>query len=313
MKCERENAEIYRHNVQGDITDDHQEANVAAVGSLVSTLRNLLDLREQISREVGSGYRAAREANSESQTSQRRRGASVDKARVDSEVRFKQSLHRGRAEEALHEQEVLQKLINAERAKLTISNARDTLRATASTSAATVLGTLDDTRQRIKREQLRRTMMVTKKDITGYTTRSVSPSYRVRPGPPRRMAPSVERTSQSRPHKAKYNQQVFAAPQQPVKPKYNQQVFAKFSAKVTKSPSIPAREMDVLRRSIESIRQSSGDIGIDDNELARPTSPIPSKSLDKFRLEREMRDASKLVERKRATLAALKLRSHNRA
>lgn len=272
MENEKENAEIFRQ-LQSDVAAEKaRDEKLRTIESALSNLKSLLELREKITRDLGSGYRAANELDGENL---KRREAAAERQQfssVNQLIRYRQSVEAQDLADEDKEEELVGRLIQVEKARELAETAVTSFRTTRPASSSvdnrviSVLETLDERKPRQAR--IRKLSKV--------------------------KARSVERRSKS---------PIVSKP-----PSSNFPKHAKLPLKP--SPKIftgnegdhKLADLSVVRRSIDSMRRS-WEIDMDDFRTN-----IHQESEEPHVIRRESRNAAIVLERKRAALASLKLR-----
>ena len=295
MDFEHHNAELWRLYQQDLLQFDKQKQATESLSRATERLTQLLEKREIISKEMGSADRAAQVARAELKQRNADKEKSMERMQVAKLQRFRdiQDMDQG---EGIRDDGDLWKMINIEKARQMIGTARDSLLSTATSRpslkdpAVEFLSKLDhiDPRQRL----------IIRKDSSGHTRREKSPvkvstGHNVtRPSRPANTSPSRRSRSLPQTHRP-----IISIPDHQVKlEQLNQRVRARNQSLKSRPPRVDNDPEDI-RRSIESIRKS-----YDRHETERPMSPIGAERFD----------PAKRIERKRAALAALKLKPRPR-
>lgn len=278
------NAELYREWQDRVSYNGHHQNAVRKLRETSQTLDSLLQIREQLRSELGQAERDALRQRQASAKAKLDAEEDYDESNVRRMSRFRNS--NGKlSDDSDTGMNVLHKLINLEKAKQTLNTAKDTLSSTRSTrkswgSSNEILDRLEHTDSINKRPMRKKTMGI---------SRSKSPILNTRVA-----AKVVDTPSQSMVMGRLSEQQAKLED-------LNRRIRARNGSCMRKREAEEFQAED-MRRSIETIRRSydSGTIytAFEDivPETERPMSPI------------ERRDPFKNVERRRATLAALKLK-----
>lgn len=280
MECECDNAALYRDRITCYLQQEELENSRSSLEDSIRRLNKLLALRDEISREMGSGQRAAASMRRETANRNQARAALWSHSQVQQLERFRESMSYLQQEGDMAESTALRRLIDAEKAKQLAHTATDSLKTTVPGHGRTLQDPIENVLTTLDSRTIKQRKSVSRKRVA----QQPPPRAANKTQSPSMLAPLSHRIQDSKTKLEALNQRIRS----------RNEVNAK------------ALDTDDFRRSINSIRNSSDRF---DEFLAktaateedpRPSSPIP---------ERETLDPSKRTERKRTALAVLKLKT----
>lgn len=278
MECECDNAALYRDRITRYLQQERFEQSRSSLDDSIRRLSKLFSLRDEISREMESGQKAAAAMRREAANRNQARAALWSHSHVQQLERFRNSMSYLQQEYDMAESTALRRLIDVEKAKQLARTATDSLKTTAPGHGRTFQDPIEDVLTSLGSRTSKYRKSVSRKRV------SQPPRAANRIQSPSVLAPLSHRIQDSKAKLDELNQRIRS----------RNEVSAK------------APDTDDLRRSINSIRNSRDRFDeflaqtAEIEEYPRPSSPVPA---------REVLDPSKRTERKRAALAALKLKT----
>ena len=271
MVSEKENAEVFRQIQSETVARKTRDEKLGMIDQSLAQLKSLLEAREALMRDLGSGYRAADEINRSSQQRKKDMAEKQQISGVQQMMRVKEIRDLERASSDELDGQAVGRLIQTEKARQLAETAvmsRRSNRAPISSVDAAVNSVFE------KMELEPRKTFIRKKRESSKRSESLG---------------AVSLKEDTVPVLKIPKQKKEKAPR--IKPPH---------------ASYPVEDLSVVRKSIDSMRRSC-EKRLKEAEFVLdfpPPSPVSGDII-----ARESRDAARVLERKRATLASLKLKS----